>query len=228
MCGRFTLTRDVAEFATQLGLQYDPAKHNPRFNICPSQPVIVILNDENQLELTTAKWGLIPSWAKDPSIGNKLANARADGIDTKPSFRSSFKRRRCLVLADGFYEWTQKKPKVPYYFRLHNRRVFAFAGLWDIWRDEKGEEISTCCLITTEPNSVVAQVHTRMPVILQSRFYRRWLSAEEQPPDTLLKMLQPYPANQMEAFEVSTFVNMPQNNEPRCIIPVSEFKHVCE
>src|SRR6266850_5712166 len=129
MCGRFTLTKDVADFATQLGLEYDPAKHNPRFNICPSQPVIVILNDEGQPEITTAKWGLIPSWSKDPAIGNKLANARAEGITEKPSFRTPFKRKRCLVLSDGFYEWRQTKPKAPFYFRMKNKAVFAFAGL---------------------------------------------------------------------------------------------------
>jgi len=228
MCGRFTLTKDVADFATQLGLEYDPAKHNPRFNICPSQPVIVILNDEGQPEITTAKWGLIPSWSKDPAIGNKLANARAEGITEKPSFRTPFKRKRCLVLSDGFYEWRQTKPKAPFYFRMKNKAVFAFAGLWDAWRDPSGEEMRTCCLITTTPNSVVAKVHHRMPVILEETNYRLWLSEEEQSVEQLLKLLQPYPAEKMEGYEISTYVNKPENSGPQCIVPIAEFKHGSE
>jgi putative SOS response-associated peptidase YedK len=192
----------------------------PRYNICPSQPVIVILND-GKLEVTAAKWGLIPSWAKDAGIGNKLADARSEGIAEKPSFRGPFKRRRCLVLADGFYEWKQTKPKTPFYFHLKSKEVFAFAGLWDVWCDPAREEVMTCCLITTTPNAVLEKVHHRMPVILQEKFYDLWLSEEERPREELEKVLVPYPAEEMEGFQVSTLVNKPQNDVPDCIQPAA-------
>ena len=195
----------------------------PRFNICPSQNVPVILNDGTN-KIVEARWGLVPSWAKDPSIGNKLANARAEGIETKPSFRASFKRRRCLVLSDGFYEWANRpgeKLKVPYYFRLKDRNVYGFAGLWDLWRDPTGKtELLTFCLITTTPNEVVEKVHDRMPVILHPKFYSIWLSQEEQPVEQLKLCLQPYDAGAMESYMVSRIVNSPKNDKADCIEPV--------
>jgi len=248
MCGRFTLTAEMRAIAASFGVEYPrgfagtggaggsrqdeggrktaaaprPANREPstpRYNICPSQPVIVILNN-GKLEVSRAQWGLIPSWANDPSIGNKLANARAEGIEAKPSFRTPFKRKRCLVVADGFYEWKQTKPKVPYYFRMKNQAVFAFAGLWDVWHDPTGAEVVTCCLITTTPNSLLATVHHRMPVILQKQFYDLWLSAAAPPVEQLQQVLVPYPAEEMEGFPVSTLVNKPQNDGPGCIEPL--------
>jgi putative SOS response-associated peptidase YedK len=222
MCGRFTLTADLREFAESFAVKPDPKKHNPRYNICPSQNVPVILNDGSQ-SITEARWGLVPSWAKDPTIGNRLANARAEGIEDKPSFRVPFRKHRCVILADGFYEWANRpgeKLKIPYYFRLSNRAVFGFAGLWDTWRDPTGKtELLTCCLITTPPNSLVEKVHDRMPVILEQRFYNIWLSMDEQPVERLKLCLRAYPPTEMTSHMVSTFVNKPANDDPQCIQP---------
>ena len=220
MCGRFTLTKDVARFADDLGIRYPKATatFNPRFNVCPSQPVIIISTPDDSLELSTARWGLVPAWAKDPAIGSRLANARCEGIAEKPSFRSSFKRRRCLILSDGFFEWKQGTPKVPFYFRMKDHSVYAFAGLWDEWKDATGQTLRTCCLITTEPNDLLAKVHSRMPVIVKPEDYLKWVSGTE--PTELLGLLVPYPADQMEGYPVSTIVNKPQNDSPECIRPI--------
>jgi putative SOS response-associated peptidase YedK len=225
MCGRYTLIsiNKIRPFTETIIPHFDSERFQPRFNICPSQNVPVILNDGSNA-VREARWGLIPAWAKDPSIGNKLANARSEGIETKPSFRNSFKRRRCLVLADGFYEWANQpgeKLKVPYYFRLKDQSVYGFAGLWDTWRDPSGKtEILSCCLITTTPNAIVEDVHDRMPVILQPEFIPIWLSKDEQPVEQLKLCLEPYPAEQMESFMVSRIVNSPSNNKPECVQPV--------
>jgi putative SOS response-associated peptidase YedK len=222
MCGRFSLTVDAGKIADAItGLQVPSATNEPRFNLCPSQPVVVVLND-GKLQVTKAKWGLIPSWAKAADVGHRLANARCEGLAAKPSFRGPFQRRRCLVLADGFYEWKPTKPKTPYYFRLKTRAVFAFAGLWDVWRNPDGQPVVSCCLITTTPNAVVAPVHDRMPVILQRRFYDLWLSEGERPVADLEPALVPYPAEEMEGFPVSTLVNRPQNDQPACIQPAEQ------
>ena len=223
MCGRFTLTGDLAKFAESIGAK-GIAKKKPRYNICPTQDVAVVLNLEPRA-ISTVKWGLIPFWAEDPKIGNSLANARSEGIESKPSFRSPFKRQRCLVLADGFYEWQKvpgSKAKVPHYFRLKSHDVFGFAGLWDVWADPAGAEIQTCCLITTTPNSLMEPIHDRMPVILHQMDYDIWLSAYEKPSDQLVPLLKPYPASEMESHPVSTLVNRPQNDEARVIEPVGQ------
>jgi putative SOS response-associated peptidase YedK len=165
------------------------------------------------------KWGLIPSWAQEPGIGNKLANARADTVAEKPAFRSAFKKRRCLVLADGFYEWRAGPGgKTPYYFQLKDGSPFAFAGLWERW--EKGEEpVESCTLITTEANGVVGPVHNRMPVILDPSSFERWLDPNEQRAEALKAMLVPLPDDWMTAHPVSKLVNNPRNEGPRCVEP---------
>ena len=225
MCGRFTLSSDLTEFAKQLGLRFDSQKYKPRYNICPSQQVAAVLNDDSN-ELMLAKWGLVPAWARDPSIGNRLVNARAEGIETKASFRNSFKRRRCVVLADGFFEWGTRpgqKGKIPYYFRLTSREVFGLAALWDIWLDPSAKtELLTICLITTTPNRVVEPIHNRMPVIVEPRFFNIWLSEEEQPLERLKRCLEPYPAAGMESYAVSKIVNSPGNDRAECIRPSGE------
>ena len=184
----------------------------------------MVLND-GSAEIRFARWGLIPSWAKDPSVGNKLANARAEGIETKPSFRSPFKRRRCGVLSDGFYEWANRpgeKLKVPYHFHLVPKSVYLFAGLWDVWRDPAGQtEIVSCCLITTEPNQIVQPVHDRMPVLLQRKDYEVWLSPADQPVEKLKACLASYPAERMTGFPVTRLVNSPKNDKPECVNPES-------
>ena len=163
------------------------------------------------------RWGLIPNWAKDAKIGYSLINARADTVAEKPAFRSAFKRRRCLIPADGFYEWqaTGTKVKQPYFIRMMDQEPFAFAGLWEEWTPE-GEEIQSCSIITTDPNELMKPIHNRMPAILSANDYTAWLDPEELP-DTLKGLLHPYDLGQMEAYPVSTFVNRPINQGPKCI-----------
>lgn len=222
MCGRFTLRAEPDEVAEILpGLQVG-AWPGPRYNIAPSQPVPTVLNESPRV-LTWTRWGLIPAWAKDPQIGNRLINARAETLLEKPSFRVPFLRRRCLIVADGFYEWPQKvegKPRTPVYFRLKGHRPFAFAGLWDRWQDPSGEVLTTCTIITTEPNDLVAVVHDRMPVILRPEWVERWLDPDVRDPETLMEALKPYPAEAMEAYPVSRLVNDPRVDSPECIRPI--------
>ncbi|MCB1056336.1 MAG: SOS response-associated peptidase, partial [Acidobacteria bacterium] len=167
------------------------------------------------------RWGLIPHWAKDPSIGNRLINARAETAAEKPAFRSSFSKRRCLVPADGFYEWQKTGGrKQPFYLQLKEHRPFAFAGLWARWKASEDETVQSFTLLTTTPNEVAAKVHDRMPVILPPESYDRWLDPELHDREALEALLLPYPAEAMEAYPVSTLVNSPQNDDPRCIEPI--------
>lgn len=221
MCGRFTLTVDPGQLQDTFPWVSVPDDISPRFNIAPSQPVAVVPNDgQNQLDFFV--WGLIPSWAKDPQIGNRLINARAETLAEKPSFRTAFRRRRCLVLADGFYEWRQdagQKSKTPMFIQLKSRQPFAFAGLWEIWHATDGSEIRSCTIITTQPNELMAPIHNRMPVILPSQAYPFWLSPDEKGSAELTPLLVPYPAEQMAAYPVSKLVNSPQNDSPEVILP---------
>ena len=219
MCGRFTLKSSRKVLAELLGVRDVPALP-PRYNIAPSQEVLAVRLDRAgvERELSLLHWGLIPSWAKEPGIGNSLINARAETVAEKPSFRSAFRKRRCLVVADGFYEWKRENGKMPYYFQLKDEGPFAFAGLWDKW--EKGEEpVESCTLITTEANGVVGPVHDRMPVILKPEDYARWLDPDEQRPEALKPLLVPLPDDWMDAHPVSKLVNNPRNESPRCIEP---------
>jgi len=223
MCGRFTLTADINDLQSEFPWVVIPEGIQPRYNIAPSQPVAVIPNDgHNQLDFFT--WGLVPSWAKDPTIGNRLINARAETLAEKPSFRTAFRRRRCLVLADGFYEWRKSangRGKVPMYIRLKSRRPFGFAGLWEVWHSGEGDKILSCAIITTEPNSLVGEIHNRMPVILPEEAYAAWLDPDIQDSSQLTPLLLPYPADQMAAYPVSSAVNNPANESPECILPLA-------
>jgi putative SOS response-associated peptidase YedK len=224
MCGRFTLTVDPAQLEEAFPWVETPQELTPSYNIAPSQPVAVVPNNgENRLEFFN--WGLIPSWAKDPSIGNRLINARAETLAEKPSFRSALKRRRCLVLADGFYEWKQNpdnKRKTPMYIRMKNRKPFAFAGLWEFWNPPDGSSILSCTIITTGPNQLLADIHNRMPVILHEHFYSDWLDPAERRPEDLAEILRPYRDGELEAYPASTLVNKPSNDLPECIKPIEE------
>lgn len=222
MCGRFTLTVDPAQLQDTFSNFIVPSKFAPRFNIAPSQPLLAIPNDE----ANTANffiWGLIPMWAKDPSIGSRLINARGETVAEKPSFRGSFKYKRCLILADGFYEWKSspgKKTKTPYFIYMKDRKPFAFAGLWDSWEGPDGSNIKTCTIITTKSNELMESIHDRMPVILHQRDYKKWLEHSPQTPDNLLPLLKPYPADSMSAHPVSTLVNKTSNDKPELVVPV--------
>jgi putative SOS response-associated peptidase YedK len=221
MCGRFTLTVDPAELQDTFSEYVFPTKFSPRYNIAPSQPVLAIPNDESNAA-DFFIWGLIPMWAKDPAIGNRLINARGETVAEKPSFRGSFKYKRCLILADGFYEWKTspgKKTKLPHFIHMQDRSPFAFAGLWDSWESPDGSSLKTCTIITTEPNELMETIHNRMPVILHPRDYARWLDPSPQTPENLLPLLKPYPADAMSAHPVSTLVNKPGNDLPQLIVP---------
>jgi len=182
---------------------------------------IVTLNEsKNAVEFF--KWGLVPAWAQDPNIGNRMINARAESLAEKPSFRAAYKRRRCLVLADGFYEWQPtpgSKAKTPMFIRLKSGGPFAFAGLWEAWHLDQADALLSCTIITTTPNALMEKIHNRMPVILKPEAYPLWLDPSEQTPDKLDKLLKPYPASQMTAFAVSRLVNDPKNDSPDCIKP---------
>jgi len=217
MCGRFTLTLDPIELRQAFDLSEMPEEWIPRFNIAPTQPVAVV-KDAEARAVDFMRWGLVPSWAKDISIGNKLINARGETIMEKPSFRNAFAKRRCLVLADGFFEWQKKEskgPSVPYYIHLKNGSPFAFAGLWEIWRSTEGDELKTCTIITTSPNELVAPIHDRMPVMLKPDEGWAWLrgGASQQ----LVKLIRPFPSDEMEAYRVSRMVNDPGKDMPALI-----------
>ncbi|MDZ7957603.1 MAG: SOS response-associated peptidase [Aulosira sp. DedQUE10] len=224
MCGRFTLNQTAAALAQAFELESFPDLA-AQYNIAPTQMVATVLHkpESDKREFQRLRWGLIPSWAKDPGTGAKLINARAETVAEKPSFRSAFKHRRCLVLADGFYEWQRKQhKKQPFYFRLQNEQPFAFAGLWEKWQSSSGEEIASCTILTTAANELLQPIHDRMPVILAPNDYNLWLDPQQETPQALQPLLRPYPAAAMTSYPVSTLVNKPQHDTPECIMPISE------
>jgi putative SOS response-associated peptidase YedK len=222
MCGRFTRTADLRTVAQRFGVPTAAAESvwMPHYNIAPTQTVIVV-GDDGTRSLTEMRWGLIPSWATDPSIGNRMINARAETLPVKPAFRVALRKRRCLVVADGFYEWQQVgRRKQPVYIVLRSREPFGFAGLWDTWTAPDEEAIRTCTIITTEANDLLKPMHDRMPVILSREAEAIWLDPTIQDPAILLPLLTPYPAHEMEAYPVSRLVNSPRNDTPDCIVPI--------
>ena len=194
----------------------------PRFNIAPTQPVAIVRLAPGTAtptrELVAVRWGLIPSWADDPAIGNRMINARAETVADKPSYRAAFRRRRCLVPADGFYEWQRVEgKKQPHFIHLDDDRPFAFAGLWESWEGPDHSHIESCTIITAEPNELMRPIHNRMPVILKEEDYQAWLDTNQSDRETVLPLLAPYPADQMAAHPVSTYVNSPMREGPECI-----------
>lgn len=222
MCGRFTLTVDPADLQAAFPNFSFPPLGTPRFNIAPTQPVLALPND-GKFHADYFTWGLIPIWAKDPSIGSRLINARADTLAEKSSFRGAYKYKRCLIFADGFYEWKSQpgsKLKIPYYIHLKSGQPFAFAGLWDEWHSPDGSLVKSCTIITTEPNTLMSTLHDRMPVILPPEAYNPWLDATPQKPESLQTLLGQYPGEAMTAYPVSTLVNSPANDRAELIVPV--------
>jgi len=221
MCGRFTQTAPPEVIADQFQID-DPPLFKPNYNISPTQHVAIVrLNLESvKRECVLVRWGLIPSWAKDAKIGNQCINAKGETVAEKPAFRSAFKKRRCLVIADGFYEWQRLgERKQPMWIGRTDKRPFALAGLWEHWQPADGEPLETCTIITTEPNDLMAPIHNRMPVILVPASYDQWLdlNAQAEPLKTLLR---PYPSEELRAYPVSTLVNNPRHNVPQCLEPV--------
>lgn len=246
VCGRFTFATPPEVVAEFLALDEVP-ELSLRYNIAPTQLVACVRvsgattsaatssptsrrpegpagrDDRLGRQLVQLRWGLIPSWADDPAIGNRLINARADTVAAKPSFRSAFKTRRCLVLADGFYEWKPvpgRKTKQPYYIRMRDGGPFAFAGLWERWTDPAGGAIESCTIITTEPNGVLRQIHDRMPVILPRACFDQWIDPSVRSAEVLQAMLVPHDASVMIAVPVSTAVNSPSRDGTECIRPL--------
>lgn len=218
MCGRFTLSASPQELRDEFGLGEVP-DFPPRYNIAPQQPVAVIRRGAgNAPQFRLMQWGLIPHWSKDPSIGPKLINARCETLHEKPSFRSAFRYRRCLIPANGFYEWQKAKAgiKQPYYFREKAHRVFALAGLWETWG-----EIETCTIITTQPSAVVAPIHQRMPVIIAAEHYSVWLDSQIQAPQQLFHLFDPDAGANLVATPVNSRVNNPAVDHPQCIESLS-------
>ncbi len=230
MCGRFSLSAPASELAQIFDLPEEPVLV-PRYNIAPTQPVGIVRAPSTRSSVSTpgrewalTLWGLIPSWAKDPSIANSLINARAETVTEKPAFRAAFKRRRCLVPATGFYEWQrQEKRKQPYYMTVQDGRPFAIAGLWETWHGPDGSEIETCTLLTTEANALMEPLHNRMPVIIAPEDYADWLGsgadASMRELDQLRHLLRPYAANAMAAIPVSAYVSNARNEGAQCIEP---------
>lgn len=221
MCGRFTLTADLAQLEERFSFHAANPSFKPRYNIAPSQQVLAVISDEERRG-GLLRWGLIPSWAKDPSMGDRMINARAETVAEKPSFRRALQKRRCLVLADGFYEWRQEgKKKTPMYITLKSHEPFGFAGLWETWKSSESATIHSCTILTTTPNTLMESIHKRMPVILTRESEMQWLDHTIETPERLLPLLTPYSDNAMEAYAVSSMVNAPRNDSPACIEPLT-------
>ncbi len=221
MCGRFTLIADPEEMGEILPDIKVVDWMRPSYNIAPSQNIIAVLNEDDGPQTKALKWGLIPSWSKDSKIGAKLTNARSETVAEKPSFRSAYQKRRCLILSTGFYEWkTEGNQKIPFFIRLTSRRLFPFAGLYEYWTDpEKGETVATVTIITTSANEVMTPIHHRMPVILSPENAAGWISNKGFDGNAWLEKLCPYPSEEMDAYPVSSAVNKPINNSPELIRP---------
>lgn len=222
MCGRYTQTFDLDALRMLFDLDEIDAEVNARYNIAPTQSAPVIFEEDGARRMTLMRWGLVPSWAKDPSIGNKMINARAETLAEKPSFRTALKKRRCIIPADSFFEWYQPKgakKKVPVRAVLKDRSLFGMAGLWEVWKQPDGEWLRTYTIITGEPNSLLKQYHHRMAVILPKEKIADWLNPDNDDQSALLDLLKPYPADQMEVYTVSTLVNSPTNDRPEIVEP---------
>ena len=219
MCGRYTLSTPAGRLAEEFQLD-STVEIPPSYNVAPTQQVAAVLEDEGGRRLEMLRWGLVPSWADDPDIGARMINARSETAPEKPSFRRAFRGRRCLIPADGFYEWKRENGgKQPYYFRMQDGRPFAFAGLWESW--EKGDgTLRTCAILTTRANSVLEDIHDRMPVILPHDAYDAWLDPDADR-EELGELMIPYPNDDLETYPVSRFVNSPRNNDERCIEPAA-------
>ena len=221
MCGRFALKTPPVFIQEHFHLP-DTPDLPPRYNIAPSQGIAVIrhLPEKSFRQLDMIRWGLIPYWAEDIKIGSKLINARSETLAQKPSFRTAFKKRRCLIAADGFYEWKRTgKIKQPFYVQLKKGGVFSFAGLWETWKSSNGNSIESCTIITTSPNELIREIHDRMPVILHPEQYEIWLQGQPSS-HSLQQLYAPYPAGRMEMYRVSSEVNSPKNESPACLMPV--------
>lgn len=221
MCGRYTRISPPAVLEELFGVPID-FDLKPHYNIAPTQSVLAVrVSEKDEKEAVSLRWGLIPPWAKDEKMGYKTFNARGETVAEKPSFRSAFKRKRCLVIADGFFEWKRDgKQKHPFLIKMRDEKPFAFAGLWENWKNPKGESVQSCTIVTTEPNKLMGKIHDRMPVILSPRDFELWLNTEEKNLEKAKKLIRPFPVNPMTSHPVSDIVNSSRNNSPDCIKPL--------
>jgi len=222
MCGRFALTISPTALAKLFQLD-DVSSLEASYNIAPSQPVASVVQPDDSSEriLKMFRWGLIPHWAKDPAIGNRMINARCETVAEKPAFRSAYKSKRCLIPADGFYEWQKlKRGKQPFFIHLHDKIPMAFAGLYQHWHAPDETVIESCTILTAAANDLMKPIHDRMPIIVAPADFPLWLDNITYKPKQLEKLLQPFPADKMIAYPVSTFVNSPRNNTPQCLEPI--------
>jgi len=226
MCGRYVLHVYLSEITDQFEIYEVEWVWEPNYNIAPGNNVAgIIKNGSNRLK--ALRWGLIPHWAKDESVGYRMINARAETLAEKPAFRRAFQKQRCIIPANGFYEWCHeenKKKKTPYYISLRSGKLMGFAGLYETWKSKDNRLITSCTIITTKPNEVVQPLHNRMPVILEPDKREMWLDKTIQDPLELLPLLKPYDAKEMISFEVSDKLNSTKFNRPDCIKPVKSFK----
>lgn len=224
MCGRYNLRTTASEFAEFFAVHVAPEQEPLllRYNIAPTQDVLAVRMGPEGRETAALRWGLIPSWADDPKIGNRMINARADGVASKPSFRAAFKRRRCLIPASGFYEWQARdRRKQPFHIAPDGGGLMAFAGLWEHWARNGELPIESCTIITTDANRALSSLHDRMPVILTPAEYDDWL-AESTPRDRLERLLRPAPEDFLDFVPVSTAVNNVRHTGPDCVTPLSQ------
>ena len=223
MCGRYRLSRRKQIIEEHFDAGSGEEEWAPRYNIAPTQPIPVVRQNPKEpiRELSLMRWGLIPSWAKDSSVAAKMINARSETAAAKPAFRDPLKFRRCLIPADGFYEWSRTgKTKQPYCFEVNEGDLFAFAGIWDRWKDPSGNWIKTCSILTTTPNAVTSPVHDRMPVILGTDAYDLWLDPGMKDVIAATEQLKPYDARLMRCYPVSTRINSVANDDAECSAPV--------
>jgi len=219
MCGRFSQSFSGADIAARFHVELSAFEAQVSYNIAPSQPVAAVIDDEAR-RLITLRWGLIPHWSKEVKSGYHMINARAETLCDKRSFKEALRLRRCIVVADGFYEWKhERKDKMPFYIRLKDHSLFGFAGLYDRWVSPGGEVVDSCTIITTESNKLIKPVHDRMPVILSEDNEPEWLDPSNQDTERLQKLLKPHPSHLMELYRVSNIVNSPANNTPSCREP---------
>jgi len=224
MCGRFSLSKSNQDVADLFRLKDVPGLQ-ASYNIAPMQPVaaVLVMPGSCQWQLRHLVWGLVPPWADDPAKANRLINARSETAATKPTFRAAFRYRRCLIPADGFYEWQKLgQRKQPHFISLRDHALFAFAGLWEHWESADGGELDSCAILTTEPNALCAEIHNRMPVLLSPDAYDPWLDPDNQTEAALKSLLAPFPPEKMTAHTVSTHVNNPRNNDPKCAEPLQD------
>lgn len=216
MCGRFTLAAPIEEIINRFEVEafIKAEGYLPNYNVAPSQSVLAIINNGICNKMGYLRWGLIPPWAKDLTVGNKMINARAETLAEKPSFRNAYKKKRCLIIADSFYEWKrdESNTKTPMRIKLKNNELFGMAGLWEQWKSPEGKPIFSCSVITTTPNELMKDIHNRMPVILKQEDEKVWLNPSITNPLELQQLLSPLDAELMESYEVSSLVNSPKNN----------------